>query len=346
MIRNSLEFISRRIKTKKDIYFRKIFPSFTFTDISKANYRDKVIEIYENYESITSSWDIFAQRNPEDENLVKATILSNVKLDKKAKILPISKKANNSVILYAGGGGFLANLQLIQENFLKKWAKNTNITVFEAHYTLCPFKKYPYQINELFNLYMQIVLYYKKIQKVKNLRIAIVGDSAGGTIIMSLMNMLASIDIEIPTAVCTIYPALDLRTDRFSPSMLYSLEDQLLYFTIAKACFKAYVHEESDLNNDWLLCPAIAPDYIFERYPKTYIFFGEKDSMRDDCIRMGYKIHLLSKNQTLLIQVAGVYHGFLGFQIPLGFGVDEVDIVHKMIQRYLVTLLEASDRNL
>lgn len=238
-------------------------------------------------------------------------------------------------MLYAGGGGFLASLQALQELFLTKWANNTGITIFEAHYSLCPEFKYPHQTNELFNLYMQIILHYKTVQKVDKLNIILMGDSAGGNLILSLMNMLAAVNVDMPSALYAVYPAVDLRANRFTPSILFSFEDELLYFTIARACFESYVTKDADFEHDWLLSPTIAPDSILKRYPKSYYFCGDRDTLRDDCLRMVYKLDCLNDVCHRLIEIGGLYHGFLGFQLPLGLGVAATDRLHSLLQDYL-----------
>lgn len=345
IVRRSLGIMSQTIRTKKDVYFRKIFPAFTFEDIANGSYKAKVAKVTDSYVQTVDGWDIFSKRDTMEDEIVKATILSKEKLEKFSRDKPMDYESETTIILYAGGGGFLANLQLIQENYLKKWAKNLNLTIFEAHYPLCPGKKDPYQTKELFNLYMQIVLHYKLVRGVQRLKVALVGDSAGGNIILSLMNVLAALDLEITAAVCVIYPPVDLRTERFTPSMLFSMEDQLLYFTIAKACFRAYVPADVDVAGDWLLSTIMAPDSILKRYPLSYFFCGEKDThryLRDDCVRMAFRLNELNPSKCQLIQVAGVYHGFLGFQIPVGLGVDEVSAIHQLVQSYLASLLAGS----
>lgn len=324
-----------KINTKKDLYFKKLFPEFNFRDVENGSYKSKIEKARASFRQHVAGWNLYDSRDDADKSLVKATVLSNFQTKTNSNELPLCSESKNTVILYAGGGGFLANLQILQEGFLINWAKDTNITIFEAHYSLCPEHKYPYQTNELFNMYMQIVMHYKVIQGVSNLRMIIMGDSAGGNIIASLMNMLAAVDAELPCELHLVYPAVDLRVKRFTPSMLHSLDDQLLYFTIAKECFKSYVPNNSNAEIDWLLSPCVAPDWILKKYPKTYFYSGDKDCLRDDCLRMAHRINQLSDQDSRLVQIAGLYHGFLGFKLPMGFGISEAGKIHQLIQNYL-----------
>ena len=317
------------------MYFEKVFPHFTIKDLKDGTYQEKIEATCNAIKNKTENWHVYKSRNSEDKSLVRATVLSNVKTDVASNILPLSDQSNHTIILYAGGGGFLANLQAIQEIFLKRWAINTGVSVFEAHYSLCPEFKYPFQTNELFNLYMQIILHYKHIQKVEKLKIILMGDSAGGNLILSLMNMIASVDVEMPSAIHVVYPPTDLRVNRFSPSMLYSLQDELLYFTIAKACFSSYITEDSDFANDWLLSPFLAPGGIMQRYPKSHFYSGDKDTLRDDCLRMVHKLDSLNPGKHRLVEICGLFHGFLGFKLPMGIGVAATEQIHMIVQDYI-----------
>ncbi len=332
LFRATLDFLSRKVKVKKDLYFRNFFPEFNLQDIDSGNYKTRLNQTIPKFTEEMKQWNIFEKPKVDSADLLRVTVLSNGILDAKKKILPLSEKSNHTIVIYGGGGGFLANLQLIQENFLKKWVSNTNVTLFQAHYRLCPKYKSPVQTNDLFNMYMQIILYYKLVQGVKDLKVILMGDSAGANIILSLMNVLASLDTEIPTKVVAIYPPTDLRNTRFTPSLLHSFDDKLLFFTVGKSCLDAYTPENADLQKDYLLSPALASDDILAKYPRTFFFVGEKDSLRDDCLRMAYRIHKLGKAKSTLVQAQGTYHGFLGFELPLGIGINEVSKIHTLIE--------------
>lgn len=279
------------------------------------------------------NWNIFAPRT-EGDDVLRTTVLSNSRADFNKRQLPLGKKSRHTVVIYSGGGGFLANLQMIQETFLKKWANNTDLTIFQLYYGLSPQRRFPEPVVDLLNMYLQIVWYYKLVMGIHDLRVILMGDSAGGCIMLSMLNILARFELEIPVEVIAIYPPVDMRLGRFTLSMLLSLEDQLLYFTTAKACNLCYAPQTPTAYNDWLLSPGLAPDEVLARYPKTYFICGEKDSLKDDIVRMAYRLHSLGKDTTMM-QVEGVYHGFLGFQLPLGLGMNEVDAIHDLLQKEL-----------
>ena len=333
VLKECLNLITTSVKTRRDIYFEKLFPTFSFEDIRSGAYRETLDACLPRCTEQLQAWNPFTPRK-EGGGMLRATVLSDVAIVGSA--LPLQAKASHTVIFYAGGGGFVANIQPVQENFLKRWANNTSCTIIQLHYSLSPEFKYPTQQNDLFNLYTQILLYYKTVMRVPQLRVVLMGDSAGGSVALSLLAILAKLDFELPQEAMLIYPAADLRPNRFSPSFLHSFDDRLLYFSVALSCFKAYVPEGLCTDEDWVLSPAIAPDEVLLNFPPMTIFIGELDSLRDDCAKLAYKLHKLGKVKSRLVEIEGLYHGFLGFKLPLYLGVDEISQVHDLVQRCII----------
>lgn len=327
--------IAIKIKTQKEMMINKVFCkdiTFAFTNEYLQNLKAKINQQVKEMKANPEAWDILKPNGQGiiDETPVRITLLTDMSCQNEA--LPTSE----FIILYAGGGGFLANLQTFQESFLKKWAIHTKIPIFQVHYSLSPEFKYPCQIIELLNVYILLHLQYTSVQKQSNLKIILMGDSAGGNLILALTNLIISLGLPIPAYIFAIYPPTDLNPRRFSPSMLLSMDDTILYFTIAKACITAYVPEkEIDYDADWLLSPLRAPDEILAKYPKTYFIAGEFDSLKDDSFRMAHKLTKLGV-QCVLVETEGVKHGFLGYQLPFGLGIDEVQKLHEIIQEYLI----------
>lgn len=329
-----MNLIAAKVKVKKDFIVPKVFDSITFSlikdkDQAKVAIHDKIKELKDNVDS----WTMFCSTNQFDasKESFRITLLSDIE-DHQKEIFPSSE----FIILYAGGGGFLANLQTFQETFLKKWSKKIKVPIFQLQYSLSPKFKYPYQVVELLNMYLLIYLQYTVAQKQEKLKIILMGDSAGGNLVLSLMNLLIKFELPLPVQLYCIYPPTNMNPRRFSPSMLHSLDDTVMYFTVAKTCFDAYMPESgAEYETDWLLSPILAPPEILAKYPKTYFMIGELDSFKDDSIRMAYKLLKLGVDSNL-VEVQGVKHGFLGYQLPFGLGVDEVQKLHTIIQEYLI----------
>ena len=116
----ALELISSSIRTKKDLYFsRQFLPAFTFESVEDGSYLSTISQCQKAFTNHMSEWNIFAPR-VEGPDVLRATLLSHTKADFANKQLPLGENTRHTVVLYSGGGGFLANLQMIQENFLTK----------------------------------------------------------------------------------------------------------------------------------------------------------------------------------------------------------------------------------
>ena len=84
----------------------------------------------------------------------------------------------------------------------------------------------------------------------------------------------------------------NLDQNRFTPSLLYCLEDKLLHFNVLNKPEKSYIPEKRLKNHkeDFFLSPMFTPSAVLQRHPKTTIFCGERDPMIDDCVRFGIEL--------------------------------------------------------
>lgn len=62
------------------------------------------------------------------------------------------------------------------------------------------------------------------------------GDSAGGNLALGLTYLCIKYNVKKPTGLLLIYPALNLNMQRFTPSLLVSLNDTMLPHTFLKIC--------------------------------------------------------------------------------------------------------------
>ena len=112
------------------------------------------------------------------------------------------------------------------------------------------------------------------------------GDSAGGNLCAALVNLLIQWSLPLPTGLVLVYPALNLNTFSYSPSLLNSLHDALLPHTFIKICLNAYIQDEKyNPKEDPLISPILTPHKTLAKYPKIEILTGSKDPFHDDCWR-------------------------------------------------------------
>lgn len=78
----------------------------------------------------------------------------------------------------------------------------TNLPIFIIKYRIAPQNKFPAAINDVINGYLSVL--HTFAGKVK--RVLMMGDSAGGNIVLSLTNFLIMNQLPVPTQLFLIYP--------------------------------------------------------------------------------------------------------------------------------------------
>jgi len=164
---------------------------------------------------------------------------------------------------------------------LKSWAKKINIPIFSIDYRLAPENPYPAGLEDCWNAYRWIVLYLERHFNIIPNKIILVGDSAGGNLCCGLTVLAIQNKFRIPDCLVLAYPALDLSTKRFYPSLLNGLTDLLLNFNLMRTFRDAYIHADCDLENDPCLSTMVVPDEVLEQFPKVRMIAGSADPLRD-----------------------------------------------------------------
>lgn len=107
-------------------------------------------------------------------------------------------------ILYVHGGSYLGELTQEHWDFCKKIAKDTSAAVVIPDYPLAP--KYDYQ--DVFS--MMIPFYQELIQKINIEHLIVMGDSAGGGLVLALMETMGEQSSPMPQKTILLSPWLDV----------------------------------------------------------------------------------------------------------------------------------------
>ncbi|KAG0345037.1 hypothetical protein BG004_004015 [Podila humilis] len=223
------------------------------------------------------------------------------------------------------GGGFVAMNPKCHADYLMAWAGQTGMPIVSIDYKKAPENPFPSGVHECFDVYALIASTRGKCIGMQGLvqpRIAVVGDSAGGTMVAALMNMLIEEAPELPRPVglVMIYPCMQVGLDfwisnqdlavieeeisrgpipddnlkarpgRGDGMTLNSkaafMDDSVLSTTFMRALMVMYIGGDPTLDHktDYLVSPIHTPDSILAQYPRTYIITGEKDPLVDDSI--------------------------------------------------------------
>ena len=88
-----------------------------------------------------------------------------------------------------------------------------------------------------------------------------VGDSAGGNLVASLLNLLIECNIRQPDGIVMVYPALNLNYYDYTPSLFTSLNDMILPHTFLRICLNSYLKDPRyNPKENYYVSPILTPD--------------------------------------------------------------------------------------
>lgn len=144
------------------------------------------------------------------------------------------------------------------------------------------------------------------------------------------------VDIEAQRQAIATSKPQRLKTRLAVSSMISYFGDRILTPEMMRAMIILYVgpYSRPDFTTDHLLCPAVAPEPLLTRFPKTYILTGERDPLVDDTVLFAgrlrqAKLQLFKERKDLgleksnadfdekkyveVVLLPGVSHGFVQF---------------------------------
>ncbi|KAG6005062.1 hypothetical protein E4U21_000518 [Claviceps maximensis] len=193
------------------------------------------------------------------------------------------------VVYYVHGGGFaLASCYfylefLLAMHHLLLKSRFQNPAIFALEYSLVPEKTHPTQIN-------QVVLGYRHVlSEVRNAsKVCVAGDSAGGTLMLSLLRELCnrvsghqvngSTILAVPRLAILISPWITLVSKLHYPSRIDYLERDRLW-TYGKAYAGSMVHDAAaspGLCEDEHVWQAVSPEGGY------FVIYGEEETLAPD----------------------------------------------------------------
>ncbi|KAF8354708.1 hosl-1 [Pristionchus pacificus] len=143
------------------------------------------------------------------------------------------------LLFHCHGGGYVATSSKSHETYLRVWAKLLNCTIVSIEYSLAPENPFPRATEECLFAYAWIVNNPALLGWTGE-KLCMVGDSAGGNLIMSINLRLIQLNIaRKPDGIVPVYTPF-LFQYLPSPSRLLSMMDPLLHMGIVLRCVAAY----------------------------------------------------------------------------------------------------------
>ncbi|OBF30915.1 alpha/beta hydrolase [Mycobacterium sp. ACS1612] len=213
-------------------------------------------------------------------------------------------QAKAPVLLYFHGGGMVLGSNHSFEPLARTLAALSNATVVSVDYRLAPENPPPAQFDDAYSATAWVADNAGRIG-VDPGRLAVVGDSAGGSLAAAVA--LAARDHDGPDICCQVlmYPGLD--RDMAAPSMTAMADAPMLSVDDI-----IYMHDLADSGagapHDPYRVPAYATDLT--GLPPAIVVTGECDPIRDWGERYATRLRD-ARVQTTLTRYPGMYHGFL-----------------------------------
>jgi acetyl esterase len=194
--------------------------------------------------------------------------------DMAARLWSDSHDPDQPVLLYLHGGGFVIGDIDTCESMCRQLALQSGVAVVAVNYRLAPEHKYPAGLQDAWAAFNWLVSDGRSVG-VDGGRIAVGGDSAGGTLSASVALMAR--DAGIPLALqALVYPSVQTRTVTES-FKLYS-RNTLLSADLA-AWFEAQIRG-GQLEQAWHREPLYAPDH--KGLAPAWIGLAECDILTDE----------------------------------------------------------------
>ena len=194
--------------------------------------------------------------------------------------LSLTSSDPGNLIIHIHGGGFISMSSSSHENYTRKWSNVLKCPIISVDYSLAPENPYPVALNELYYTYLWII----DSSKIKIKKLILAGDSAGGNLAAALISMLIINKKKLPDLLLLSYPALHLSINTMSPCMLLSLDDVVISHSLLQASLDSYL---AGLSGDehFLASPGLIQSEVLKYFPKTRIYLGSTDPLRDQSFR-------------------------------------------------------------
>lgn len=180
-------------------------------------------------------------------------------------ITEIGLDANSDKLLvFIHGGAFISGPAQHHWDAIKEIAKQTNCTIWMCDYPKAPENKIA-QISENIDS-----IYSAALESFQPNQISFIGDSVGGTLIMSLVQRLIKKSASLPDKIVLISPVMDAS---MSNPEIEQVDNDPMLSKIGVLSAKKMCVGNGDLKSEM-----ISPLYgDFEKFPQTILFLAEND---------------------------------------------------------------------
>lgn len=195
------------------------------------------------------------------------------------------------VIFYLHGGGFVIGLKdsFHHYGYLPNLAQSTNATVYEIDYRVAPEHPFPAAVDDVLAGYEGLLG-----MGIDPQNIIVMGDSAGGTLTLSLMLKLKDLGLPMPSGSIAMSPATAPVNSVESYHARAEIDPMFTQDMLSHVYTPAYAPPEHNEN------PYLHPLYgEYEGLPPMLIFVGGCEMLYDHSVLVSHKAKLAGVDVTL-----------------------------------------------
>lgn len=188
----------------------------------------------------------------------------------------VQPNRSSKLLIYIHGGAFVCGPAQHHWDTIAKISKDTDYNIW-----MCVYPKAPEHNITCINASIDQV-YRHAIKDYKSQNIVLMGDSAGGTLILTLIQRLIQDQIPLPVKIILISPVLDASMQNQDIIAIDALDPMLGIKGVLSA--KQMAADQLALND-----PSISPIYgSFKNFPETILLTAEYDITYPDQIRLAH----------------------------------------------------------
>jgi monoterpene epsilon-lactone hydrolase len=193
----------------------------------------------------------------------------------------------NQIIIHLHGGVFAVGSICSHESLVSHIARTLNTTMVFVDYALSPEQPYPAANNDVFAVYTAL------LNDHPGYKIGLIGDSAGGGLIVSTVGDLLKQHLPLPYAVAMISPWISLQNNNPSQETNRA-KDPILSKEYLKSAAKDYAGQ--------FPVETVSPDKaILSGFPPVLIVVGSNEILLDDSLNFYEVVKDLQSDSTLTI---------------------------------------------
>jgi acetyl esterase/lipase len=194
------------------------------------------------------------------------------------------QSSSKRVVLYIHGGGFVFNGTKLYRNLISRIAKSSHAKVFSLDYSLAPEHPFPAALEEALAAYKWLLKEYDSGS------IAVMGDSAGGALALSLQHVINNKKLAKPACMVVLSPPTDATLGSES---IQSNKAKDFYINSESLQFFSDAYFAKTPRDD----PVASPLHgSFNEFPPMLIHVEKSEIMYDDSARLAQKAKLAGVN--------------------------------------------------